>query len=113
MQVALTPLMQERWAADGIAVHAMHPGWADTPGVVTSLPGFHRLMGPLLRDPETGADTIVWLRRRPSPPPRAGGSGTTARRGPRTGSAPTGRPTRSCWPCGATCSTPPVSRAEG
>ncbi len=61
MQVALTPLMQERWAADGIAVHTMHPGWADTPGVVTSLPGFHRVMGPVLRDAETGADTIVWL----------------------------------------------------
>ena len=61
MQVALTPLMQERWAADGIAVHTMHPGWADTPGVVTSLPGFHKVMGPLLRDAETGADTIVWL----------------------------------------------------
>ena len=61
MQVALTPLMQERWAADGIAVHAMHPGWADTPGVVTSLPGFHKVMGPLLRDTGTGADTIVWL----------------------------------------------------
>jgi NAD(P)-dependent dehydrogenase (short-subunit alcohol dehydrogenase family) len=61
MQVALTPLMQERWAADGIAVHTMHPGWADTPGVVTSMPGFHKVMGPLLRDAETGADTIVWL----------------------------------------------------
>jgi NAD(P)-dependent dehydrogenase (short-subunit alcohol dehydrogenase family) len=61
MQVALTPLAQERWAADGIAVHAMHPGWADTPGVLTSLPGFHKVMGPLLRDPATGADTIVWL----------------------------------------------------
>ena len=61
MQVALTPLAQERWAADGIAVHVMHPGWADTPGVLTSLPGFHKVMGPLLRDPETGADTVVWL----------------------------------------------------
>jgi len=61
MQVALTPLMQERWAADGIAVHTMHPGWADTPGVVTSLPGFHKVMGPLLRDPASGADTVVWL----------------------------------------------------
>ena len=39
----------------------MHPGWADTPGVVTSLPVFHKVMGPLLRDPATGADTIVWL----------------------------------------------------
>jgi NAD(P)-dependent dehydrogenase (short-subunit alcohol dehydrogenase family) len=61
MQVALTPLMQERWAADGVAVHAMHPGWADTPGVVESLPRFHRIMGPLLRDADSGADTIAWL----------------------------------------------------
>ena len=68
MQVALTPLMQERWAADGIAVHAMHPGWADTPGVVTSMPAFHKVMGPLLRDVETGADTIVWLAATEPPP---------------------------------------------
>jgi dehydrogenase/reductase SDR family member 12 len=61
MQVALTPLMQERWASDGVAVHSMHPGWADTPGVVESLPRFHRIMGPLLRDDDSGADTIVWL----------------------------------------------------
>ena len=61
MQVALGPLMQQRWAADGVAVHTMHPGWADTPGLVTSLPALHRVMGPLLRDPETGADTVVWL----------------------------------------------------
>ena len=61
MQVALTPLMQERWASEGVAVHSMHPGWADTPGVVESLPTFHRVMGPLLRDADSGADTIVWL----------------------------------------------------
>jgi NAD(P)-dependent dehydrogenase (short-subunit alcohol dehydrogenase family) len=61
MQVALTPLMQERWASGGVAVHAMHPGWADTPGVVESLPRFHRVMGRLLRDSDSGADTIVWL----------------------------------------------------
>lgn len=40
---------------------AMHPGWADTPGVESALPGFRKVMGPLLRTPETGADTIVWL----------------------------------------------------
>lgn len=61
MQVALAPLMQERWAADGIAVHTMHPGWADTAGIATSLPGFHKLMSPLLRDARAGADTVVWL----------------------------------------------------
>ncbi len=68
MQVALGPLMQERWAADGIAVHTMHPGWVDTPGIVTSLPAFHTVMGPLLRDAGTGADTIVWLAATEPPP---------------------------------------------
>jgi dehydrogenase/reductase SDR family protein 12 len=68
MQVALGPLMQERWAADGIAVHTMHPGWVDTPGIVTSLPAFHTVMGPLLRDAGTGADTVVWLAATEPPP---------------------------------------------
>lgn len=40
---------------------AMHPGWADTPGVEMGLPAFRKVMGPLLRDPTTGADTAVWL----------------------------------------------------
>ncbi len=40
---------------------AMHPGWADTPGVEIGLPAFRRVMGPLLRDPGAGADTAVWL----------------------------------------------------
>jgi len=39
----------------------MHPGWAATPGIEASLPGFSRLIGPRLRTPEEGADTIVWL----------------------------------------------------
>jgi dehydrogenase/reductase SDR family protein 12 len=58
-------MLTEHWAGElegaGVVVNAMHPGWADTPGVRTSLPGFHRLMHPLLRTPEQGADTIVWL----------------------------------------------------
>jgi hypothetical protein len=39
----------------------MHPGWAETPGVERSLPGFFRLTRPLLRTPAEGADTAVWL----------------------------------------------------
>jgi GTPase Era involved in 16S rRNA processing len=39
----------------------MHPGWADTPGVESSLPEFHRVTEKVLRSPEEGADTIVWL----------------------------------------------------
>ncbi len=51
----------EDWADDGIVVNAMHPGWADTPGVETALPGFHKITKRILRSPEEGADTIVWL----------------------------------------------------
>jgi len=60
-QVTLTELYAERLRADGIVVHAMHPGWADTPGVARSLPMFRRVVGPLLRTPAEGADTLVWL----------------------------------------------------
>lgn len=45
----------------GVSAHAMHPGWVETPGVAESLPAFNRLMGPILRDPDQGADTIIWL----------------------------------------------------
>ena len=60
-QVELLPVLDQRWGGRGISVHATHPGWADTPGVVDSLPTFHRVTGPLLRDAEGGADTTVWL----------------------------------------------------
>ncbi|MCV0404186.1 MAG: SDR family NAD(P)-dependent oxidoreductase [Chloroflexi bacterium] len=53
------------WArrADGLGVrfNAMHPGWADTPGLAEMLPGFHRFMGPVLRSATEGIDTLVWL----------------------------------------------------
>lgn len=61
MQVELAPLLAERWAADGLTVAVMHPGWADTPGVQESLPTFARLTRPVLRDDAQGADTSVWL----------------------------------------------------
>ena len=70
-QVELLPLLASRWAAAGLGVHATHPGWADTPGVVDSLPTFHRITSPLLRDAEGGADTTVWLAAT-SPQPRSG-----------------------------------------
>ncbi len=56
-EVVLTSM----WAQRGADAHAMHPGWVDTPGLASSLPGFHRAVRPLLRTPEQGADTIVWL----------------------------------------------------
>jgi NAD(P)-dependent dehydrogenase (short-subunit alcohol dehydrogenase family) len=60
-QITLAELWAKRLAADRIFVHAMHPGWADTPGVARSLPTFRRVVGPLLRTPADGADTLVWL----------------------------------------------------
>lgn len=64
--VALTRWWNTCWADDGVAVHAMHPGWADTPGVAESLPGFKRVMQGLLRDGDDGADTMVWLAANPA-----------------------------------------------
>lgn len=61
MQVALARQWAERLRTRGVAVHAVHPGWVDTPGVVTWLPRFRALTRPLLRTPAQGADTSVWL----------------------------------------------------
>jgi NAD(P)-dependent dehydrogenase (short-subunit alcohol dehydrogenase family) len=61
MQVVVAELLADDLAGDGIVVHSMHPGWADTPGVAGSMPGSHRITGPLLRTSEQGADTTVWL----------------------------------------------------
>jgi NAD(P)-dependent dehydrogenase (short-subunit alcohol dehydrogenase family) len=69
MQVALTPMLARRWADRNVAVYCMHPGWVDTPGVADSLPGFHRITGPLLRHPSEGADTAVWLAATTPAPP--------------------------------------------
>ncbi|MEM7137111.1 MAG: SDR family NAD(P)-dependent oxidoreductase [Myxococcota bacterium] len=60
-QVVLTQRWARALSGRGVTVHAMHPGWADTPGVESSLPRFHAITKPLLRTSEEGADTIVWL----------------------------------------------------
>lgn len=62
MQVTLAELLAAELdqPADPV-VHSMHPGWAATPGVSDSLPGFDTVARPILRSPEQGADTIVWL----------------------------------------------------
>jgi len=66
IQVALVREWARRFAGAGVSFDAMHPGWADTPGLADSLPGFYRLMKPLLRTPEQGADTIAWLATTPT-----------------------------------------------
>lgn len=59
--VALTENWAEQLKDGGVVVHAMHPGWADTPGVAGSLPGFHAIARRFLRTAEQGADTVTWL----------------------------------------------------
>jgi NAD(P)-dependent dehydrogenase (short-subunit alcohol dehydrogenase family) len=58
-------VLAERWAEElrgsSVIVNAMHPGWADTPSVKSSLPRFHRVTRNILRTPAEGADTAVWL----------------------------------------------------
>ncbi len=66
-QVELLPVLQQRWPST--RVYATHPGWADTPGVQESLPAFRKVMRPVLRDADSGAETTVWLGAvQPAPP---------------------------------------------
>ncbi|HST26666.1 MAG TPA: SDR family NAD(P)-dependent oxidoreductase [Gaiellaceae bacterium] len=66
-QVALAEQWTTRLLGTGVTVNAMHPGWADTRAIREALPGFSRVVGKLLRTPEEGADTIVWLASAPEP----------------------------------------------
>lgn len=60
-QVSLVEQCGPALRAHGVQLVAMHPGWADTPGLRASLPRFRRIMAPLLRSPAEAADTITWL----------------------------------------------------
>ena len=85
IQVALMREWNRRLAGSEIdvAANAMHPGWADTPGLAEALPDFYRRMRPLLRTPAEGADTIVWLATRPAAAgaaPEAGGTNSPGTR---------------------------------
>lgn len=61
MQVHLAEAWAQELAGEPVAAHSVHPGWAATPGLGESLPGFSRLLRPLLRSADSGADTVVWL----------------------------------------------------
>lgn len=72
LQVVVADLLAERHRGE-YATFSMHPGWADTPGVTDSLPGFAKITAPLLRTPEQGADTMVWLSATPTSVTGTGG----------------------------------------
>ncbi len=60
-QVELTRLWEHHAGPTGVRFVSMHPGWVATPGIESSLPSFNRLLQPILRTAEEGADTAVWL----------------------------------------------------
>jgi NAD(P)-dependent dehydrogenase (short-subunit alcohol dehydrogenase family) len=60
-QLALAEHWRATFADIGAKTYAVHPGWADTAGVKTSLPKFRKVLAPILRNDDEGADTIDWL----------------------------------------------------
>ncbi len=58
-QVTLLPYFKEQFPNQKVT--AMHPGWAETPGVSSAIPEFDKKMKGRLRTPLQGADTILWL----------------------------------------------------
>ncbi|KAK6160798.1 hypothetical protein DH2020_004179 [Rehmannia glutinosa] len=65
VQVALTEKWADMYKDKGIGFYSMHPGWAETPGVATSLPSFSKSLSGKLRTSEEGADTVIWLALQP------------------------------------------------
>jgi hypothetical protein len=72
MQVVLAELLAEELPDSRVTVSSMHPGWADTPAVQTSLPRFWKAMQRRLRTPAEGADTVIWLAASPAARGRSG-----------------------------------------
>ena len=71
-QVTMNEQWATRMAGSPVGFHCMHPGWADTPGVAESLPTFRRVTRSILRTPQEGADTLVWLSAEPRLPAPSG-----------------------------------------
>jgi dehydrogenase/reductase SDR family member 12 len=57
----LSEIWAEQLQPSGVTVSCMHPGWVDTPLLQTGLPAFRQSLRSILRTPDEGADTIVWL----------------------------------------------------
>ena len=60
----------------------MHPGWVDSEGVRSALPGFRAAFGRWLRRADEGADTALWLAAHRPPRDLADGVWLDRRRDP-------------------------------
>ena len=86
-QVVLTEAWQGREATAAtpatpcVLFHAMHPGWADTPGVQVAMGDFYNQMQGKWRTATEGADTISYLASAPSMSKWSGSGGVAAMKG--------------------------------
>ena len=60
-QIAMAEGFSREWSDNKVYAYSMHPGWAETESVKTSIPDFYNRFKDKLRTPEQGADTIAWL----------------------------------------------------
>ncbi len=75
--VVLNELLAERLSGSGVTFSAMHPGWADTPAVRTSLPRFHASRRESSAAPRRGPTRSSGSPRARPPRAGAGSSGST------------------------------------
>lgn len=60
-QLAMSDHYQARFADKSWHFYTAHPGWVDTQGLKESMSAFRSALLPILRTPEEGADTALWL----------------------------------------------------
>ncbi len=60
-QMVLNQHWRDTYGKKGYTFYVLHPGWADTEGVKSSLPRFREILKTILRDAQSGADTAIWL----------------------------------------------------
>lgn len=63
-QIVLTHAWHEHFNGT-VSCYAMTPGWCDTDLVKEGLPRFRSFFRPILRTPDQGADTAIWLASHP------------------------------------------------
>lgn len=60
-QWIVTERLAHELRGTSISVHGMQTGWLDTPAVRIERPRFFSIARSILRTPEEGADTLIWL----------------------------------------------------
>ncbi|KAG6541144.1 hypothetical protein Mapa_017515 [Marchantia paleacea] len=73
LQVAITEYWAKIYGPQGIGFYSMHPGWVETEAVKRNNPTLYEKQRKLMRTPEQGADTVLWLALMPRSKLKQGG----------------------------------------